>query len=181
MLDNMKTLGFGWAGLLEGFGKPLPGHFCFMSTRRPERVSRWGLMTLREASTQHFPSEGHFRAAKDMSVPAKKAPLCDGSQQRQLQAEVDKRCVTRRGYQYARQAKYRNGEITVVEKFLNVTEEWTRTSEEVKNEAVSNFRDPGRHFCSSGCANQWRSWLAPVTRTMIPTIQSGAKLNQAGW
>ena len=32
--------------------------------------------------------------------------------------------------------------MTVVEKFLNVTEEWTRTSEQVKNEAVSNFKDP---------------------------------------
>eukprot|EP00439_Symbiodinium_sp_Y106_P069617 s1892_g12.t1 len=61
----------------------------------------------------------------DMSVPAEKAALCDGSQQRQLQAE----------------AKYRNGEMTVVEKFLNVTEEWTRTSEQVKNEAVSNFKE----------------------------------------
>ncbi|CAE7032798.1 rpoC2 [Symbiodinium natans] len=61
----------------------------------------------------------------DMMVPAKKASLCDGSQQRQLQAE----------------ARYRNGEITVNEKFLNVTEEWTRTSEEVKNEAVSNFKE----------------------------------------
>ena len=39
-------------------------------------------------------------------------------------------------------AKYQNGDITVVEKFLNVTEEWTRTSEKVKNEAVTNFKDP---------------------------------------
>ena len=61
----------------------------------------------------------------DMSVPAKKAPLCDGSSQRQLSAE----------------SKYQNGEITVVEKFLSVTEEWTRTSEKVKNEAVTNFQD----------------------------------------
>ena len=39
------------------------------------------------------------------------------------------------------QSKYQNGEITVVEKFLSVTEEWTRTSEKVKNEAVTNFQD----------------------------------------
>ena len=86
-----------------------------------------------------------------MSVPAEKAALCDGSQQRQLQAEasrsrlIDPRCAR----VHDLQAKYRNGEMTVVEKFLNVTEEWTRTSEQVKNEAVSNFKDPS-NCVSSG-------------------------------
>lgn len=61
----------------------------------------------------------------DMSVPEGKAPLCDGSNQRQLNAE----------------AKFQNGEITVVEKFLSVTEEWTRTSEKVKDEAVKDFKE----------------------------------------
>lgn len=39
------------------------------------------------------------------------------------------------------QAEYSNGDRTVVEKFLAVTEEWTRTSEKVKDEAVANFKD----------------------------------------
>ena len=82
-------------------------------------------------------------------VPAKKASLCDGSQQRQLQAEVSYGQLHEANHQQDYdnrnddcnwQARYRNGEITVNEKFLNVTEEWTRTSEEVKNEAVSNFK-----------------------------------------
>ena len=36
--------------------------------------------------------------------------------------------------------RFRNGDITVVEKFLRVTEEWTRTSEKVKDEAVLDFK-----------------------------------------
>ncbi|CAE8726016.1 unnamed protein product [Polarella glacialis] len=61
----------------------------------------------------------------DMMVPAEKASICDGTLKRTLEAQV----------------KYENGEITVVEKFLKVTDEWSRTSEQVKEAAIKNFKE----------------------------------------
>jgi len=61
----------------------------------------------------------------DMMVPAEKASICDGTVKRTLEAQV----------------KYENGEITVVEKFLKVTDEWSRTSEQVKEAAIKNFKE----------------------------------------
>lgn len=108
-----------------------------MGKRELKKCIQWYLETHGEENTREMLDNmkevgfgwatraGISLGVDDMSVPEKKAPLCDGSSQRQLNAE----------------AKYQNGDITVVEKFLNVTEEWTRTSEKVKNEAVTNFKE----------------------------------------
>lgn len=60
----------------------------------------------------------------DLSAPKEKAPLCNGTRERTLDAE----------------GRYGNGDITVVEKFLKVTGEWNKASEEVKDAAFDNFR-----------------------------------------
>eukprot|EP00929_Paragymnodinium_shiwhaense_P048397 TRINITY_DN24471_c0_g4_i1.p1 TRINITY_DN24471_c0_g4~~TRINITY_DN24471_c0_g4_i1.p1 ORF type:complete len:1515 (-),score=366.29 TRINITY_DN24471_c0_g4_i1:126-4670(-) len=62
---------------------------------------------------------------EDLRVPPAKAELVEATNDRTLRAEE----------------RYENGEITVVERFLKVTDEWSRTTEDVKSEAVQNFKD----------------------------------------
>mmetsp|Transcript_137951 Transcript_137951/g.440572 ORF Transcript_137951/g.440572 Transcript_137951/m.440572 type:complete len:1566 (+) Transcript_137951:62-4759(+) len=61
----------------------------------------------------------------DMSVPLEKAAICQGTSTRTLGAE----------------RSFENGDITVVEKFLKITDEWTKASEAVKDKAMANFRE----------------------------------------
>ena len=71
-----------------------------------------------------------------VDVKSPKSELC-----RFLHESICVDCTSSLSIAVLCQSKYQNGEITVVEKFLSVTEEWTRTSEKVKNEAVTNFQD----------------------------------------
>lgn len=66
---------------------------------------------------------------EDLVVPGAKAELCGGTRQRTLGAEE----------------AYENGEISVVEKFLKVTDEWTRASEDVKSEAMRHLQENDRN------------------------------------
>lgn len=82
------------------------------------------LDTLKELGFEWATRAGVSIGVEDLCVPEAKGPLCEGTTQRSIEAE----------------ARYENGDITVVEKFLKVTDEWTRASEQVKDAAMGNFK-----------------------------------------
>ena len=91
MLDNMKTLGFSWARALN------PAFLLrssYRSSIRRYEATRAGISLGVDAAWTALilvdckAGRAGKDRAEDMSVPAEKAALCDGSQQRQLQAEA---------------------------------------------------------------------------------------------
>ena len=93
MLDNMKTLGFSWARALN------PAFLLrssYRSSVRRYEATRAGISLGVDAAWTALilvdckAGRAGKDRAEDMSVPAEKAALCDGSQQRQLQAEASK-------------------------------------------------------------------------------------------